>query len=154
VGQPVDIALEYVRTHTSELGLVPGDVADIVVSDVYTSQPSGVTHVYLAQRYLGIEVYNGLINVNVMPDGRILYVGNRFASNLAKNVNTTQPGLTAVQAVQTTADQLSLQLTEPLNVVETIGGPDRSMVLSDGGISQQSIPVRLVYVSQDSGESY
>jgi extracellular elastinolytic metalloproteinase len=150
-GDPVELALNYVREHAAELGLTAGDTAEIVVSDTYTDQHNGVTHVYLAQQYQGIGVYNGQINVSVMRDRSILYVGNRFAPNLAKNVNTTQPTLTARQAVEAAADHLELALSKPLQVEETIGGADRAVVFSDGGISQEAIPVRLVYVPQADG---
>ncbi|MDH3402009.1 MAG: metalloprotease, partial [Acidobacteriota bacterium] len=69
-GTPLEIALGYLDANRGELGLTAGDIADFAVSDEYTTQHNGVTHVYLQQRLGGIEVVNGLFNVNVMPDGR------------------------------------------------------------------------------------
>jgi hypothetical protein len=49
------------------------------------------THVYLRQRYKGIEVDGGHINVNVGRDGSIINLGNSFVSNLAAAVNRSSP---------------------------------------------------------------
>src|SRR5262245_32112590 len=43
-GDPLDIALSYLRDHTAKLGLTADDLSDIVVQDRYVSQHNGVTH--------------------------------------------------------------------------------------------------------------
>ena len=64
-GDPLAIALAYIREHRAELGLSEDDLGDFVVKDRYTSPNNGVTHIYLRQRLDGIEVYGADINVNV-----------------------------------------------------------------------------------------
>lgn len=55
------------------------------------------------------------------------------------------PGLSAAQAVEAAAQSVGLTLNEALEVSESAGGADQSVVFSDGGISLDSIPVKLVY---------
>ena len=55
-GGPADTARAYVTTNRQQFGLSASDVQDIAVSSVVPSRHNGVTHVYLQQRYRGIEV--------------------------------------------------------------------------------------------------
>lgn len=65
VGDPLAIAINYLRQQVATLGLRADDLADLVVTDRYVTQHNGVTHRYLRQRYHGIEVFNGVININI-----------------------------------------------------------------------------------------
>ncbi|MCL4264961.1 MAG: M36 family metallopeptidase [Anaerolineae bacterium] len=150
-GDPLSIALNFIQAHSQELGVTAVDVADLVVTDQYTSRHTGVTHIYLQQQYEGIGVFNGRININIAPDGSVINVGNRLTANLAQSVNSTIPALTAETAVQAAARQLDLTLTADLVVEQAIGGASQAILFSDGGISQNAIPVHLVYESTDSG---
>ena len=51
-----------------------------------------MTHVYLRQRYQGIEVFDANINVNVARDGSIIALGSSFVRGLASKI---KPGRTA-----------------------------------------------------------
>ena len=53
---PAAVALRYVAEHRQELGLAEADLVDVVVTDAYTSGHTGVSHVYLRQRFRGVEV--------------------------------------------------------------------------------------------------
>ncbi len=145
-GTPEDIARNYLAAHQADLGLSGGDLADLVVKDRYVSQHNGVTHVYLQQRLGGIEVVNGIINANVMSDGRLLNLGNRFVSNLAKAVNTRSPAVSADAAIRRAAEHLGVDLRSSLDLLEVIGGPAMEAVYSGAGISHDDIPAKLMYL--------
>lgn len=144
-GDPLEIALAYLAKAGASLGLGEADLADLVVTDRYTSRHNGVTHVYLRQRYAGIQVYNANVNVNVAADGSIISLNQALVPSLSKAVNATAPKLSAVDAVHAAAGSLGLVLSEPLEVLEALGGADQAVLLSDGGISLEQIPARLVY---------
>ena len=150
-GQPLDIALSFIRNNAQILGVTVADVADLIVTDQYVSQHTGVTHIYLQQQYQGISVYNGLVNVNIAADGSVINVGNRLVTNLAKAVNVTSPVLLAETAVQEAAEALDLSLTKSLEVEQEIGGVAKAVVLGDGGVSQNSIPASLTYFATENG---
>jgi hypothetical protein len=146
-GTPLEIALGYLDSHKGELGLTAGDIADFVVSDQYMSKHNGVTHVYLQQRLGGIDVVNGLFNVNVMGDGRILHFGNRFVGGLADAVNTQSAAIEHEDAIAAAAQHFGLDVhEEALRIVEVFGGPALKMRYDGAGISQQAIPVGLEYL--------
>lgn len=148
-GQPLDIALNLLQQRHSDLDLSAEDVASTgyVVSDMYQSDHNGLTHIYLQQAYQGIRVYNAYVNTNVTSDGRVLNLTSSFLPRLGEIVNTTEPTLSAAQAVNAAADYLGLTLTEALTVQENVGGAERSVIFSTGGISLEPIPAKLTYQS-------
>ena len=92
------LALEYLRARSPAMGLTLEDIADVGVTDLYSSEHNGVTHVYLAQRFRGFEVAGARMTLNVTADGRVLEVGHRLLSNLASQVQDLPPLLSAGDA--------------------------------------------------------
>jgi uncharacterized repeat protein (TIGR01451 family) len=144
-GDPLEIALGYLRQHAASLGLTEADLADLVVKDRYVTKHNGVTHLYLRQRYQGIEVHNGDININIGRNGEVINLGNRFVPNLAQKVNTYTPSLTPAEAVSQAAYGLDLPLTEPLVVTATLDGPAQAVQLYAESLSADPIPAKLMY---------
>ena len=65
------------------------DLEGVLVTDEYTSDHNGVTHVYLQQAFEGEPVDGAVATVNVQ-NGVVVYSGNRFIADLANNVEGTQ----------------------------------------------------------------
>jgi hypothetical protein len=151
-GESLDIVLNYINENSAALGLSEADVTNLVVSDMYQSQHNDVTHIYLQQQHNDISVYNAILNANVTSDGRIINIGNRFVSNLANVAVGTSSALSPEAAVAAAASELDLTLSQPLVVEEVVGGPAQAVVLSSGGISQDAIPVYLVYQPVANGQ--
>lgn len=144
-GEALDIALNYIRRNTRALGLTGADTRDVIVTDQYTSAHNGVTHIYLRQRYDGIEVHNADMNINVAADGSIINLGNHFVPNLADAINAQTPERGATQAVESAAQHLGLDLNRPARILSERGGPQNEVVIASAGVSRQAIPARLVY---------
>lgn len=147
-GSSQDIALNYIRSNRASWGLTEADVADMVVKDHYITRHNGVTHTYVRQRWQGIEVFNGDIQVNVAADGSVINYHNKFIADLSSKVNTVEPSLSAVEAVAASVQHLGLQTSRSLEVVENLGGAGQRVRVSDGGISRGPIPASLVYVQR------
>ena len=129
-------------------------MSDVSVEDQVVSSHTGVTHVYLQQRHQGIPVANGIVNVNVARDGTVLSAGNRFVADLAAATAGQDPAAALrgpVQATSAAARHVGLTPTERLVVVDREAGPARETTVSDGGISQATIPAELVWLPLDSG---
>ena len=124
----VEAAREYVTSHKQELGLTGSDIKELAVSDVVLSRHSGVTHVYLQQLHKGIEVFNGIINVNVLADGSVISAGNRAVANIAAAAAGQNPRKAADDAAGSAAKALGLK-SSGFSVLERKGGasqPPRS----------------------------
>lgn len=150
-GDPLAVATSYVKANLSTLGLSESDVADMVVSDQYATRHNGVTHVYFKQRLNGIEVFNGILNVNVTPEGTVASAGNRFDSNLSGSVNAAEPAITAEQAVASAARDIGITSAGGLLVKSLIGGAGREVIFAAGTVSLDDIPVKLMYLPREDG---
>jgi len=142
----VEIALEHLRSNASGFGVEEADLADLRVTDSYTSGHNRVTHVYLVQRIGGLEVFGANAAVNVAHDGDVLFVGNRLIE-LPEPSGSTSLGARA--ATDSAATELGLEPTGDLTVLDKRAGEERETELSKGGISLQSIPAKLVYQPVD-----
>ncbi len=80
-------------------GFFPGDLQDLLETARYTSAHNGVEHLFLRQRWQGIEVWNGDIAIHSSPDGRILRINNAAAQAVERRVNATTPSIGAAQAL-------------------------------------------------------
>lgn len=78
---------------------LPEDLADLVVQDDYRTDHNGLRHLFLRQRWQGIEVWNGDIAVHVGSGGEVVKVNNGTWSRMAKRVNATTPMITAEDAM-------------------------------------------------------
>lgn len=94
-GDAETIAREFALRERALLGLTAADLAEVERVDRVESRLSGVTHLYLRQRHEGIPVHNGLLQINVAADGRILSLGSQFLPRLATAVNRTEPAIDA-----------------------------------------------------------
>jgi uncharacterized repeat protein (TIGR01451 family) len=150
VQTPLDIALRYVEKNHESWGLTDKDVADIAVNYQYTSKHNGVTHIYFWQRHNGVEVYNALMNFNILPNGQVLHAGKRFISGLAQKVNTTQPSLTPYDAVLKAAAQLGYSGYQDVRLLEKTG--ENAYRYAGGTLSRSDINVALRYQPVQNGQ--
>ncbi|MBK7946635.1 MAG: M36 family metallopeptidase [Flavobacteriales bacterium] len=88
---------------TEQLLLLDGfhasDLKDLLIEDDYRSEGSGIRHLYLRQRWQGIEVWNGDIAMHLRPDGELLKLNVGAFTGIGKRANATEPVLTAEAAV-------------------------------------------------------
>jgi len=146
-----DAAREYVTSNRQQFGLTGSDTNDMAISSTVDSAHNGVTHVYLQQRYRGIDVWDAILTVSIGADGRVISAGSRFVSNIASAAGGQQPRRTAELAAGDAAGHLRLQPTRPFQVLERKGGPAEEATLSDGGIAEKPIEARLVWLAVANG---
>ena len=141
-----DVARDYVQRHQQDFGLIGSDVEEISVSSEVASAHNGITHVHLQQGYRGIEVYNGILTVNVRKDGSVLSAGSRFVANIASLAEGQSARKAAAEAAMAAARHLNLTPRSEIRALRDKGGPDEATTLSDGGIAARPIEARLVWL--------
>ena len=139
----VNIALRYLEKQQTAWHLTAEDVRNVRVQDYYSTAANGVTHVYILQENAQIELYNGLVNVNVLPSGEVLYAGNRFMNNFAAAVNATQPQLTPEAAIRAACTALNVPLTEGLKLKSVVS--KNEFIFDKGTFVLSDINVKLKY---------
>jgi extracellular elastinolytic metalloproteinase len=140
---PLETAMRYLENQREAWQLTQADIADVVVSDMYTSKHNGATHIYFVQRHAGIELYNAINGVHIKSDGEVVFATNRFTPDLASLVNTTSPTISAGDAVIFAADHLNVPVLSNLRLIEQVG--DRQFTYDGGTISNSDIEVKLKY---------
>lgn len=141
----LDIAQKYLQENAKEFRLTASDLQDYTVRDNYVSAHNGVTHLYLIQTHAGTEVYNGMININILPNGEVLNAGNRFVSDLQSRVNTTVPLLSARQAIEKVIAHFNVETQIPYVLTETERISEREVIFQHDGIALEPIKTKLVY---------
>lgn len=148
---PANIAQKFLRDHAQALGVTASDVADLEVTDVTKNSNGTVTNVYLRQRYQGISLVDGVANVAVSSNGRVLSAGFQFIDNVASRVSFGSPVLNAQDAIFRAASRAGLQAPQALSMIRATGGVTRETFFADSGISRNEIPARLRYQMDDDG---
>jgi hypothetical protein len=146
---PAEVARDYVTQNKDRFGLSESDVSEVAVSSEVASRQSRLTHVYLQQLHRGIEVHNGILNVNVDANGAVVSAGSRFFANIASAAGNQSATTDAVAAVEAAAGLLALTPTGPFEVMTNEGGPADETVISSAGIARKPIAARLVWVPLD-----
>ena len=145
-----DAALADLRAHASDLGLTPGDLDDLVVSSEGVSSHTNVTHVYVRQRYQGIDVWRADMTVNVGPDKAILNRTGAFVPRLSRAASRTAPVIDAMAAFRAAAAHLELPLGAPPRVERPPQGRAREGTLR-AEVAAEPVPVRLTFWPQADG---
>jgi extracellular elastinolytic metalloproteinase len=138
---PSVIALDYLKANAKNWQLSKTDISEAAVQQIYGTDHNGVTHVWFIQRRDGIEVFNGLVNVNILPSGEVLFAGNRFISNLQTNAN--QPVITAANAIEAFATHLGM--TPPKDLKPISADNKMQFTFAPNGIAHQNMHAKLRY---------
>jgi hypothetical protein len=150
---PLDVVTNFIAAHKALFGLKDQDIQGLQVTDLYTDTVGmPVTHVYLQETVGGIGVYHSVTGASVMPDGRLINVANRLIPNVTDSVNTLTPTISAADAIRNAAANAGLTVSGDLTLLSGPTGPDRSSVYSNGSVSREDIPVKLVLLPIRSGD--
>jgi len=130
----------YLDANREKLGLTADDVSDWMIESEGSSKTTKITNYRVVQRYQGIEIFDAQSNVWVKDD-KVINMGNRFKSNIARKVNTTTPSLTMFQALASAYSQLGITAPGTFSVSEPLA--NKRFLLSDG--KQDQITAKLAY---------
>lgn len=152
-GEPMALAVNFVRSNVAALGLEPSDLQGYAISDVVYSSVTGSTHIYLQQRHRGIAVYNAQLHINVNRDGRIISVNNSFLPDLARSVRALQPRMQLPAAVSAAAQFSGTPLPAQPKALQSAGGAQQATRVAHEGISLAPINGRLMLLPIRQGEA-
>ena len=128
----------------AQSSLTAADVASPTVTSSYFDASTNLTHTYLQQKVNGLTVFNATGAVHTDASGKVVYYNQDFLTNAAAVAPSATPALTPEQAVGAAARGLSLPSPVSLQRVRE-GRQADGIVFNKGGISEQDIPVRLMY---------
>ncbi len=138
------IAEDHIRSLQEKLEFSDDDVRNVIITDSFTSNKSGVANYYFKQQYQGIEVENATMNIHIAKDRSVLHSRTSFIQNLklkVKGGNVVSPEA----AVKKAAEHLGLLTLE----VKQKSKEGNKYQFSDAGIARQPIKASSVYYAFD-----
>ena len=132
----------YLTNKGAELGFQAQDLAEFSVKSNSFSRSMNLDNVYVNQAYQGIEIFNSTSSFAIQ-NGKVLNASLSFINDVEQKVNTTVPTNLAAAAISSAANIAGLPSPTNLQLLETVG--PNSFVYSNGDISLENIPVKLVY---------
>jgi len=152
------LALSHLQLNADDLQLSDADIANAIVTDQSVSQLSGVTHIHYRQTLGELEVHNTDLMVAVSDKGEVIRVTSGFIPGLGDVPSSTEPAITAGEAVTYAAQEFGwgeIDLDNPPEPVrfesEFSPAVDQATVLDRSGISRNDIPVRLHWMPDGAG---
>ncbi|MGJ8665053.1 MAG: T9SS-dependent M36 family metallopeptidase [Patiriisocius sp.] len=140
------IITSHLNENRAQLGLQPQDIENLEVNSHSYSKSLSLENVYATQLINGIPVVNSLSSFAV-KNGSVQYAKVAFVANANQKVNTTTPSISASQAIANASTALGITSPSGLQIIETVSS--NSFIFNDGSISQENIPVKLVYELND-----
>ncbi|MDQ7916582.1 T9SS-dependent M36 family metallopeptidase [Mesonia sp. MT50] len=116
------------------------DIAELEITDSYFSKSTNTQHVFVNQSYNGIQIFNAQGNFAI-KNNKVVYFSNNFQANISQRTNNSNPSLDPITAVNKLAAKLNLNPSG----LEVISSSNQEFILSNGSISQNEIPVKLMY---------
>lgn len=119
------------------------------VASFHTSPHNGVTHVYLQQVVNGLDVSNGVANVNVDKSGKILSAGNAFFTEAAPAPSFVHS--TAAEAVAAFAKFLNLEAGSLVSTASASIHGAPTFAVAGASFALSEIQAVLKYIQVDGG---
>jgi hypothetical protein len=138
----------YLNRNLGTYNLTSNDIQDLYVNKEYFSKSTKINHVYINQRYQGIEIHNAISSVAI-KDNTVFYYANNLLGRISEKVNTISPQINAQRAIENAVSQLNLGSIQGLELISANG---KEFLYTGGNVSQTTIPVKLVYSLTEQGE--
>jgi hypothetical protein len=142
---PASQALTYIEKNKQKFSLSGSDVNELEVLSVIPAGDNGISHVYLQQKYRGIDVAYGIFTVNLTSDGNVLNPAHRFIPQIAAAAGNQNAKKTAVSAANAAAQHVGLNAKQPFTVTRSLGGASQRVTLSSGGVAAGPVEARLAW---------
>ena len=101
-----DPGVEMMRRALIATSAAPEDVQDLIVKDRIRDPRTGVEHLYMKQRWQGIEVFTGDLAMHVLPSGKVFGPFGKVERDLASRAKDLVPAIGPEQALRARAIEL------------------------------------------------
>jgi hypothetical protein len=132
----------YLNDHTKDLGITKTDAKNWKIYNQHEDKSSKISYVYLLQTHNDVEVFNAIANFAINENG-VFLGGNRMVNDVEGKINTTSASINQVDAIAAACKALGIQQKSPAELIRTENG---TSLYKKGSMSQEDIPVKLVYV--------
>lgn len=135
----------YLNGQRAQMGLTQGDIADFSVENSSFSKSMQAHTLHVDQLHNGVPVFNSSSSFAI-KNGTVVSAAVRFLANVQSRANTSSPSLSANQAITKAASALNLPAPAGIELISSEGS---TYLFSQGNLSLNEIPVKLVYQQLD-----
>jgi subtilisin-like proprotein convertase family protein len=138
-------ALQLVSANKAGLGLSADDLNNVIVSNTYLDNASGIRMVYLQQTYKGVPVYNQML-VLAFKNSQLVSNAGAFNHSMEKlaNSKTGIPSLSPEAAVQSALSDRKLSATQ-MAVAISRKNNGQKIEFGNMGVSRENITAQLLW---------
>lgn len=136
------IEAHFERNQTA-LDLTKEDYSDFEIKNEHSSKQFDISFAYAHQRYQGITIYNAIATF-AFNSNEIRLTGNRFISDIASKVNTTNASISKEEAIYSAAVELGITTNAEIEIQKTKNENGDNVYVSSE-VSSELIPVSLCY---------
>ncbi|MDP5169364.1 MAG: T9SS-dependent M36 family metallopeptidase [Bacteroidia bacterium] len=147
-----EVAISYIQQKHDDFGLTAEDLGELLITDEYVSGKSGNTHIYLRQAHQGIGIYGANMNICLGKNQEVLVLHNAAFQGIASRIRHTSPALSPEEALRSVALQFAWPTPSDLTLIQAATGADSHTILQARSISEEKIPMRLMYVMDSNGQ--
>lgn len=133
----------YFESEYAHLGLSQEDFSDFEIKNEHSSNQFDISYAYAHQRYEGIVIYNAIANF-AFNDNEMRMTGNRFISDVASRINTTNATISKRDAIYNAALELGINVSSAVDIDKTKDDKGNNVFVASE-ISSELIPVSLCY---------
>src|SRR5690242_7289841 len=96
------------QSKLTAFGLTDKDISDFVITDQYTDQSTGITHIYIRQKVNGIEIFNANSAIHLDRNGETVAFHNSFVPAAADKATVSTPSIQPTTAIQNVAASIGM----------------------------------------------
>ena len=137
----------YLKSNLKMAKFSNTDLEDLYINKEIITQKTGLTNMYLNQRYKGIKIFNAISTVGIKNEN-IFHFASKFETNISEKINTVKVAIGPSEAVGKFASHYRLGSTGNLDILEET---NNKVVFSKGNVSQEQISVEKVYFKDKDG---
>ncbi|SEL24766.1 Por secretion system C-terminal sorting domain-containing protein [Aquimarina amphilecti] len=138
--------LQIIKDYLTQVGMSQEDISELRIQRESFSKSLKASNIYVIQEYKEIPIYNA-VGSFVVKNGKVLSFSGKLHNDLSKKVNTIIPNILAPEAVQQVASNVGINT--PINLKNINKSDNGKVIYVDENLSQEQIPVQLMYVLRD-----
>ena len=137
----------YLKSNSKMAKFSNADLEDLYINKEIITEKTGVTNIYLHQRYKGIKIFNAISSVGIKNEN-VFHFADRFNSGIGQKVNAVSELISPTDAINKVAQHFKLGSVSGVDITQEEGN---KYIFSKGNISQEKISVEKVFFKDKDG---
>jgi uncharacterized repeat protein (TIGR01451 family) len=139
---PADVS-RILTAEQSNLKLESSDFSEFEITNQYTDDHNGITHIYLQQKHNNLRIFGAYLGIHLAENGEVVHLGNRFFPHKNEHIRFVSPRISPAQALKSACSHLGIQ-PDVVKAIDTKKSNKNKTVFQKGEFSVYDVPVELI----------